>query len=150
MRKVYDLISSDPAKIQEIFDFNKTEHADLDLSWMDPRFQEKEFGPENEYQIVIATVQPGQKSKAHFHEVGASSFVVLGPKMSFPEPKDLIYIYGKLNQEVKCYEGLELDIPSNTTHQFVNKHAESANVLIVTHPIISVRENKEDIHYANH
>ncbi len=157
LNKIYKIISSNPEKIKDIFDFNKTTHADLDLSWINSDFQEKEIGEKSDYQIVVATVQPQQKSKAHLHEIGSSSFIVLGEKAGFKEPKNLIYRTGrieypsgdiKMNEDIKCYEGLELDIPSNTIHQFINETDEPNYLLIVTHPIINVEEGHGDIHFV--
>ncbi len=157
LNKIYNIIVNNPEKIKELFDFNKTTHADLDLSWINIDFQEKEIGEKNDYQIVVATVQPQQKSKGHLHEIGSSSFIVLGQKNNLNEPKNLTFRTGKieypsgdikLNDDIKCYEGLELDIPSNTVHQFINESDEPNYLLIVTHPIISVEEGHEDTHFV--
>jgi quercetin dioxygenase-like cupin family protein len=157
LQKIHTLLLSDTKRIGELFDFNKTVHADLDLSWIDPIFQEKEIGSSKEYQVVIATVKAGQTSDAHMHEVGASSFIVLGTKANFPEPTNLIYRTGTLHfpsgdatidKEVNLKEGDELDIPSYQIHQFENKSDKDAYVLIVTHPIISVEKDHEDIHFV--
>lgn len=157
LRKIYSLILSGEESIQSLFDFSKTVHADLDLSWIRPDFQEKHIGPVEKYQIVIATVNPEQTSDAHLHEVGASSFVVLGPKVGVFAPSNLTFRTGellfpsgdiKMKSEVLCHEELEIDIPSYQVHQFENKGDKPAQVLIVTHPIISVEEGKEDIHLA--
>lgn len=38
LNKIYKLITDNPKKIKELFDFNKTTHADLDLSWINADF----------------------------------------------------------------------------------------------------------------
>jgi len=155
--KVYNKLKNDNSLVRRLFDFNKTVHADLDLSWIDESFQKKEIGSLSDYQIVIATVKAGQTSDAHLHEKGASSFIVLGEKTGFNNPKHLEFRTGILDfpslkvkkiGEVKCSEEMEMDIPSNIVHQFENKGKEDANILIVTHPIIYVKEGEEDIHFA--
>ena len=157
LSKIHTLLVDKKETIDSLFDFSKTVHADLDLSWIRPEFQEKNIGLLKEFQVVIATVQPGQTSDAHMHEIGASAFVVLGQKVGAPNPEDLTYRTGALNfssgeaeitKEIKCVEGLELDIPSYQIHQFENKSDKPAQILIVTHPIISVEEGHEDIHFV--
>lgn len=54
----------------------------------------------------------------------------------------------KFNEDIRCSEGMELDIPSNTVHQFINESNEPNYLLIVTHPIISVKERQEDIYFT--
>jgi quercetin dioxygenase-like cupin family protein len=157
LHKIKTYIDAHPQEIKKLFDFNKTVHADLDLSWINTEFQEKEIGPKEEYQIVIATVQPNQTSQSHHHEVGASSLVVLGQKNGFSAPLKLFYKSGafkpegeiKYAEKIACTEGLEIDIPANTVHQFINENNEPAYLLIVTHPIISVEEGHEDIHFVS-
>lgn len=157
LKRVYSALLTNTESIRTLFDFEKTTHADLDLSWIKPDFQEKHIGPTTDYQVIIATVKPGQVSDAHMHEIGASAFVVLGPKTGCPTPVNLTYRTGKLafpsgsveiTEEVICAEGLEIDIPSYQVHQFENKSNEPALILIVTHPIISVEEGNEDIHFV--
>ncbi len=156
LNKIYNIISSNPKKIKELFNFNETTHADLDLSWINIEFQEKEIGSKNDYQIVIATVQSNKKSKGHFHEIGSSSFIILGPKTGFVEPTNLTFRTGRIEypsghikryEDIKCHEGLELDIPSNTIHQFINESNAPNHLLIVTRPIINVEKGYEDISF---
>jgi quercetin dioxygenase-like cupin family protein len=157
LHKIYSSIKKNPELVRKIFDFNKTIHADLELSWLDEGYQKKEIGSLKDYQIVIATVKSGQTSDAHLHEKGASSFIVLGKKTGFNEPKKLLYRTGRLDfpslkvkklDEINCREGLEIDIPSYIVHQFQNKGDKDACILIVTHPIIDVKEGHEDIHFT--
>lgn len=157
LQRIYNKIRENPEIIKKLFDFNKTEHADLELSWMDENFQKKEIGALGEYQIVIAAVKAGQISDAHLHEIGSSSFIILGKKTGFNEPKNLILRTGLLDfsslkvrklDEIKCEEGMEGDIPSNTIHQFQNKGNKEVNLLIVTSPIIDVKKGQEDTHFA--
>ena len=157
LNKIYAMLLSKEESIQSLFDFENSIHADLELSWIKPDFQEKHIGSTKEFQIVLARVKPGQTSDAHMHEIGASSFIVLGPKVGMPEPKDLIYRTGAfdfqtreatITKEITLEEGMELDIPSHQVHQFENKNIEPAYTLIVTHPIISVEKGHEDIHFV--
>ena len=156
--KIHQLIKGGEYKVEDLFDFEKTVHADLELVWMKPEFVSKFAGSPEEYQVVIAKVQPHQTSDAHLHEVGSSSFIVLGPKASFAEPSQLFYRTGYidfqtktavLDRQYRCDEDLELDIPSNQIHQFENRSEDPAHVLIVTHPIISVKEGDVDIHFVD-
>ncbi|MFA7193930.1 MAG: hypothetical protein WC087_03370 [Candidatus Paceibacterota bacterium] len=157
LNKIHNLILNGEYSVEELFDFEKTIHADLELIWMRPEMLEKFVGSPEEYQVVVAKVETGQTSDAHLHEVGSSSFVVLGDKSGFIKPADLVYRTGYidflqkkaiLDKEYKCEDGLEMDIPSNQIHQFENKTEKPAHVLIVTHPIISVKEGEVDIHFA--
>lgn len=156
LHKIHSLLLNGQESIESLFDVEKTTHADLELSWIKPRFQEI-IGSAKEYQIVLARVAPGQVSDAHMHEIGASSFIVMGEKTGLPKPEHLLYRTGEfdfetkeaqLKKEITCEEGLELDIPSYQIHQFENKNSESAYVLIVTHPIILVEKGHEDIYLA--
>ncbi len=155
--RVFGEISTRRHKIWDLFDAQHTVHADLDLNWIEPRFMESSIDNPKEFQVVIATVQPGQKSKAHYHEVGASTFRVLGKEAGLSAPQALIYREGILQpesnaahiiHEVQCKEGLMKHIPSGTVHQFENKTQTPARLLIVTHPIICVEEGHEDIHFV--
>lgn len=157
LNKIHTKLLQNPELVKELFDFENSVHADLELSWIQPEFQEKEIGGAKEYQVVIAKVKADQTSDAHMHEIGSSSFVVLGSKLGFPNPTNLIYRTGTfqfpscettIDKEITCTEGLELDIPSHQIHQFENKNSEDAFVLIVTHPPISVEEGHEDIHFV--
>lgn len=157
LKKIHSVLLDKKGAVTELFDFNNTVHADLDLSWIHPEFQEKTIGSIKDFQVVIATVNAGQTSDAHMHELSASSFIVLGPKTGFPEPSELNYRTGQLEfpsgevkiiNEVVLREDDELDIPSYQIHQFESKSDKPAHVLIVTHPIISVEEGHEDIHFV--
>ncbi|MEI6490784.1 MAG: hypothetical protein WCO16_03410 [bacterium] len=158
LKKIHQLITDGTYKVEDIFDFEKTVHADLELIWMKPQFVSDLIGSPEDYQVVIAKVQPHQTSDAHLHEVGSSSFIVLGSQMGFANPGQLLYRTGYvdfqkkaavLNHQQQCAEGLELDIPSNQIHQFENKSEAPAHILIVTHPIISVKEGDVDIHFVD-
>ncbi len=157
LHEIYSKIEKDKFLVKRLFNFKKTIHADLDLSWIDNHFQEKEVGSPSEYQIVIATIKTGQISDTHIHEVGSSAFIVLGNKTGFSSPTSLVYRTGHLefpslkvdlSNEINLNEGDELDIPSYIAHQFENKGSEDAHILIVTHPIISVEEDHEDIYFT--
>lgn len=157
LQKIYSRLKRNPSEARKLFNFEKTVHADLELSWIEEKFQKKEIGPTSEFQIVIAKVKAGQTSDAHPHEKGSSSFITLGKKTGFDSPKNLFFRTGTLEfpslkvkrlDEVKCEEETEKDIPSNVVHQFQNKSEKDAYILIVTHPIIYVKEGEEDIHFS--
>lgn len=154
IKKVYSVLLSGEKTIKDLFGSSKTIHADLDLSWIDPEFQAGRIGSPEEFQVVLAKVNGHQTSNAHYHEVGASTFIVLGQKTGMTEPRNLTYRTWKLQpsshelvatDEVLCDEEFKSDIPPYTVHQFENKDPEPAYLLIVTHPIISIEEGEEDI-----
>lgn len=156
LAKVHSLLLEKKFTVEQMFAGNKTTHADLVLSWACDEVQNM-IGPKETYDVLMATVEAGHVSNAHLHEIGASSFVVLGPKVGLPEPTGLIYRTGALafpgaevaiTDEVVCHEGQELDIPSYQVHQFENKSSQPAYIVIVAHPVISIEEGEEDIHFV--
>lgn len=157
LNKIHGLILSGESSVTELFDFTKTVHADLELIWMRAEMLKRIVGSPEEYQVVIAKVEAGQTSDAHLHEVGSSSFVVMGEKTGFKKPDGLLYRTGYIDftnkkavidKQYECFEGMEMDIPSNQIHQFENPTETPHHVLIVTHPIISVEEGDVDIHFT--
>ena len=54
----------------------------------------------------------------------------------------------KKTGSLKCKEEMEMDIPPYAIHQFQNSGDEDLHLLIVTHPIISIKKGEEDIHFT--
>ncbi len=161
MKKRHDVLQKALAVIRydnvaECFQKKKTVHADLLLMWMREGFQNKKVAPCADYQIVIARIEPGQKSRPHFHEVGASSFVeIMGADLGFFAPADVLYRFGRLTfhgtavSEGATHLGGDriLNIFPYQVHQFENRGEKPAHILIVTHPPIYVGEDEEDIYF---
>jgi hypothetical protein len=143
---------------KNMFNYKHAKHADLELSWMGPKMQKKLVGENlNESEILIAKLMPKQKSKAHLHEIGSSSFIVLGKKLSLPDPKTIKFTTYQYDYSTRmlcgrkvhrCKEGDELDIPSHLVHQFENTADSEAYLLIVAKPIISTTKDFSDIHFV--
>jgi|GEM_PF-4607560 hypothetical protein len=139
-----------------LFDFKQTIHADLELHWMDPNVQDKLYGRWADYQIVMARLARGQKTRLHFHEKGTSSFVVTSEYMGFSRP-DIIYRsrpFEGLRQaqpwtEIRSPFEKTIDIFPYQVHQFENKGQRAVYILIVTNPIISLENGHEDIHFVD-
>lgn len=143
---------------KNMFNYKHAKHADLELSWIDPKIQKKITGENSkESEILIAKLMPKQKSKAHLHEIGSSSFIVLGKKLSLSDPKTIKFttyqydyssrkLYGR--KAYRCKEGDELDIPAHLVHQFENMADSESYLLIVAKPIISTTEEFSDIHFV--
>jgi len=157
LMRMYGEMMTRRKKVWELFDANRTIHADLDLNWIDADFLKASIDQPDAFQIVIATVRPMQTSKAHYHEVGASTFRVLGGKIELPYPQNLLYREGTVQpgsgvaniiNEIRCEEGMMRHIPAGTVHQFENRSNDPAHLMIVTHPIICVEEGHEDIHFV--
>ncbi len=139
--------------LDAVFGEKITNHAGLQLRWIKDDFQNREIGSCDEYQIVIAKVEAGQRSQPHLHEVGASSFLVLGKKVGLPYPMLKYYakrftedfVWGPQNiSDVR--EGTLRDIFPYEVHSFRNGEDTPAYLLIVAHPIIYIKEGMEDIH----
>lgn len=157
LNTLYERMRKDKGLAKQIFDFNHTEHADLDLSWIDTSYQKSLCSP-SEYQIMIATVRAHQSSRPHYHELGASSFIVLGAEAGFRDPPYLFYQTGNLEfprmqaadvRSERCTPGMERDIPPYLVHRFSNDGGLDSSLLIVTHPLIEIIEGKEDIHFVD-
>ena len=162
MKQRYDVLKKAMGAIHhhnvaQCFRKKTTIHADLLLMWMRQGFQERKVAPCDEYQIVIAKIQPKQNSRPHFHEVGASSFTVItGAEFGFFEPANLMYYSGRLTEDgsairetaIHCQENRLLDIFPYQVHQFENRGKKPAHILIVTHPTIYVGAGDEDIYFV--
>ena len=157
IQKIYEALLLGRVTLEALFGA-KTVHADLILSWVDPDYQKEHIGSPEEFQIVLATVKPRQTSNPHYHEVGTSTFAVLGEKIGITPPQNLLYRIGEvsisskkaiISEVLQCQEGMIIDIPPYTMHQFENQSDIPAQLLIVTHPIISVKKGEEDIHFVH-
>jgi len=76
LMRVYEEVATGRRKVWDLFDADRTVHADLDLNWIDADFLKASVGNPEEFQVVIATVRPNQTSKATYQPIGASAFPV--------------------------------------------------------------------------
>jgi hypothetical protein len=139
--------------LKSIFLAKKTIHAGLELRWLKPAVQEELDLPKDKFQIVVARIKPRQKTLAHLHEVGASSFMVLGPDVDLPDSQELFFNCGMQRhimgtQRVTSWRKDITDIFPLQIHQFDNRGEKMAYVLIVVHPVISTAEDQEDIYFV--
>lgn len=167
LQKAFGFFQSYTNARYRLFEAKETDHAGLKLQWMKPKYHDL-IGPKDQFQVVVAKIEAHTESRPHYHEIGASSFLVLGPAEHYVRPKDLIFRSGfpaiehlHQNRSLIHYDDSAFyqhkrkvnyqdtgEILAGQVHHFENRHNKPAYILIVTHPIISIETGNEDTYFV--